>query len=300
MSLPVSIITVNFNGLAVTIQMLESLYKYTQTPFECIVVDNGSEKDEAAVIRQRFPQVVVVRSEKNLGFARANNLAMQQASGSYFLLLNNDTTVEEDILPPLLKRFTQSEKIGAVGPKIRFEGGTRPIQFAGYTPMTRISLRNQLIGCDQPDQGQFDTAMRTPAILGAAMMVSREATQKAGLLPETYFLYYEELDWCERIKEAGYELWYEPATTVFHKGSVTAGGKESPIRAYYQTRNRLWFARRNRAIPVRWLSYAFQIGISFPKECLRNLMQRKYRLIPYRTRGLIDFFAGRDTFLNKT
>lgn len=296
----VSIITVNYNGLEVTCEMLDSLYRHIHTPFECIVVDNGSTVDEAVIIGKRFPQAIVLRSNKNLGFAGANNLAMAHASARYFLLLNNDTTVEENILPPLLKRFARSERIGAVGPKIRFEGGERPIQFAGYTPMTPISLRNRLIGCDEPDKGQYNIAKRTPAILGAAMMVSKKVVEQVGMLPEPYFLYYEELDWCEQIGRAGFEMWYEPEVTVFHKGSVTAGGKESPVRVYYQTRNRLLYARRNRTAPQRWLSYLFQLAVSYPKECLRNLLQKRPELLIWRTRGIIDFVLNRDTFLNKS
>ncbi len=296
----VSIITVNFNGLEVTCQMLDSLYRHIHTPFECIVVDNGSVVDESVDIRKGFPMVISLRSEKNLGFAGANNLAMTHASGNFYLLLNNDTTVEEDILPPLLKRFTQSDRIGAVGPKIRFEGGDRPIQFAGYTSMTSISLRNRLIGCDEPDNGQYNTAKPTPAILGAAMMVSKEVVEKVGMLPECYFLYYEELDWCEQMGRAGFEMWYEPLVTVFHKGSVTVGGKESPVRVYYQTRNRLLYARRNRTIPQRWLSYLYQLAIVYPKECLRNLMHNRAELLIWRTRGIIDFLLNRDSFLNKS
>jgi len=296
----VSIISVNYNGLEVTCQMLDSLYRHIHTPFECVVVDNGSAVDESVAIGKRFPKVIALRSEKNLGFAGANNLEMARATGQFYLLLNNDTTVEEDILPPLLKRFAQSNRIGAVGPKIRFEGGDRPIQFAGYTPMTRISLRNRLIGCDEPDNGQYNTAKPTPAILGAAMMVSKEVVEKIGMLPERYFLYYEELDWCEHMSRAGFEMWYEPEVTVFHKGSVTAGGKESPVRVYYQTRNRFLYARRNRTIPQRWLSYLFQLAISYPKECLRNLLQKRADLLTWRTRGIIDFLLNRDTFLNKS
>lgn len=278
--------------------MLRSLYEHLKTPFQCIVVDNGSAINEAVSIQQQFPEVLVLRSEENLGFAGGNNLGMRHATGDYFLLLNNDTVIEEDILPALLSRFAQSERIGAVGPKIRYEGGLRPIQFAGYTSMSRISLQNHLIGCDEPDNGQYNVARRTPSILGAALMVSRKATEKAGLLPEMYFLYYEELDWCERIKEAGYELWYEPSATVFHKGSVSVGGKASPIRTYYQTRNRLYFAQRNISVPSRWLSYLFQIVFALPKKCLWYLMQGQKILIPYTLRGVVDFFLQRDTFLN--
>jgi GT2 family glycosyltransferase len=294
----VSIISVNFNGWEVTCQMLESLYRHLEHPFECIVVDNGSTRDESLLIGQAFPQVRVFRSEHNLGFAGANNLGMRMASGTHFLLLNNDTIVEEDILKPLLDRFRMSARTGAVGPKIRFEGAGRPIQFAGYTPMTRISIRNWLIGCDEPDLGQYDEPKRTPAILGAAMMVSREAVESSGLMPEVYFLYYEELDWCELIHRAGWEMWYEPAATVFHKGSVTVGGKESPVRAYYQTRNRLLFARRNRALCTRWLSYIFQVFLACPKECIRFGLRGRGDLIPFVLRGIRDFVLKKDSFLN--
>lgn len=292
----VSIITVNYNGLEITLEMISSLFSYIESPFEIIVVDNGSVKNEAEDIRKREPRAIVLRSETNLGFAGGNNLGMLHAKGDYFLLLNNDTIIEKDILPPLLHRFSFSEKIGAVGPKILFAQPPRLIQFAGYTPMSGILLRNNLIGYNKPDCGQYNIARPTPAILGAAMMVSRKAAEKAGYMPETYFLYYEELDWCERLKEAGFELWYEPDATVLHRGSVTAGGKESPLSVYYLTRNRLYYAQRNLKIPARWISYGFQIGIALPKECFKNLLAGKSDLIKVRLSGVKDFILRKDSF----
>jgi hypothetical protein len=162
--------------------------------------------------------------------------------------------------------------------------------------MSPITIRNQLIGYNEPESGQYNTPRKTSALLGAAMMVSRKAAERAGFMHEAYFLYYEELDWCERIKEAGFELWYEPGATVFHKGSIAVGGVESPLRIYYQTRNRLYFAQRNVRIPMRWLSYGFQLGIVFPKDCVKKIMNGNADLIKFHMMGIRDFFSKKDSF----
>ena len=116
-----------------------------------------------------------------------------------------------------------------VCPKIRFAWDNNPIQFAGYTPLSRITMRNRSIGFGEEDHGQYDAAHPTPYAHGAAMMVKREAIEKAGLMPECYFLYYEELDWSMMMRRAGYEIWYEPSTTIYHKESQTTG-QQSPLR----------------------------------------------------------------------
>ena len=177
--------------------------------------------------------------------------------------------------------------------KIRFFYPPRDIQFAGYTPMSRITLRNRLIGCDEPDRGQYDQARPTSAILGAALMVSRVAVEKAGLMPECYFLYYEEIDWCERIRKAGFELWYEPAVTVYHKGSVATGGRKGPIRTYFQARNRFLFAKRNIPGSIRWITYLYLLLIANPKESLSHLRQKNHLLISVQWRGVLDFFLNK-------
>jgi GT2 family glycosyltransferase len=112
---------------------------------------------------------------------------------------------------------------------MRFEWGNHPIQFAGYTPLSSITIRNRAIGCGEEDKGQYDTPHPTPYAHGAAMMVKREAIEKVGLMPECYFLYYEELDWSMMMTRAGYDIWYEPACTIFHKESQSTG-QNSPLR----------------------------------------------------------------------
>lgn len=232
----ISIISVNYNGFALTAAMIDSLRRHVTTPLEIVVVDNGSARDEAALLRERYPDIIVLRSDENLGFAGGNNLGIRAATGDCLLLLNNDTEVTDDTLHHLAETLDADPSIGAVCPKIRFWTPPQAIQFAGYTPLTRITLRNGLIGFGQPDDGSYDSPHETPYAHGAAMMVRREAVGKAGPMPEEYFLYYEELDWSERIREAGYRIVYDPRATVFHKESATTG-QQSPLRSYYLTRN---------------------------------------------------------------
>jgi GT2 family glycosyltransferase len=120
------------------------------------------------------------------------------------------------------------------------------------------------------------------------MMVSREAINKAGIMPTCYFLYYEELDWSMMIRRAGYDIWYEPASTIYHKESQTTG-QASPLRTYYITRNRLLLVRRNSPLPWRYLSYIYLIFVAGTKECVKNLTKQRYDLVKAVLRGLWHF-----------
>ena len=284
----ISIISVNYNGFTLTASMIDSLRRHVTTPLEIVVVDNGSARDEAALLRERYSDIVVLRSDENLGFAGGNNLGIRAATGDCLLLLNNDTEVTDDTLHHLAETLDADPSIGAVCPKIRFWAPPQAIQFAGYTPLTRITLRNGLIGFGQPDDGSYDSPHETPYAHGAAMMVRREAVGKAGPMPEEYFLYYEELDWSERLREAGYRIVYDPRATVFHKESATTG-QQSPLRSYYLTRNRLLFARRNRRGAARRLSIIYQLGVALPKSVAAALLHGRRDLAAAALRGCRDF-----------
>ena len=265
---------------------------------EVIVVDNASTQNEASIIEQRYPQVTVIRSSKNLGFAGGNNLGIQAAHGKYLFFINNDTLIEvrgkrlevRDLFQPLIDRLESSPKIGMVSPKIRFSWGTNPIQYAGYTPLSSITMRNRAIGCGEADNGQYDTPHPTPYAHGAAMMVKREVIDKVGLMPECYFLYYEELDWSMMIRRTGYDIWYEPACTIYHKESQ-ATGQNSPLKSYCMTRNRLLFAKRNICIPQRYLTYCYLIAIVALRDILKSLLCHRPDLAKATLKGLRDFFA---------
>ena len=286
-----SIITINYNGIKDTCELIETL-PLEDSSIEVIVVDNASKEDEASIIGQRYPQVKVIRSTKNLGFAGGNNLGIKAARGKYLFFLNNDTLLKHhtSAISLLINRLVSSPKIGAVCPKICFAWGDNPIQYAGYTPLSRITMRNRAIGCGESEHGQYDTSHPTPYAHGAAMMVKREVIEKAGLMPECYFLYYEELDWSMMIRRAGYDIWYDPAMTVFHKESQTTG-QQSPLRTYYITRNRLLFVKRNNLNATRYLSYIYLICIVACRDILKFSFQRRFDLAGATLKGIRDFFS---------
>ena len=270
---------------------------------EVIVVDNASNEDEATQIEQRYPQVTVIRSKENLGFAGGNNLGIQASHGKYLFFINNDTVFRgvghslTSYLLPLTSLLDSSERIGMVCPKIKFAWGNNPIQYAGYTPLSKITLRNSAIGCGEADNGQYDTPHPTPYAHGAAMMVKREVIDKVGLMPECYFLYYEELDWSMMIRRTGYDIWYEPACAIYHKESQ-ATGQNSPLKSYYMTRNRLLFAKRNISIPQKYLTYSYLIGIVALRDILKSLLHHRPDLAKATLKGLSDFINSQFSILN--
>ena len=286
-----SIITVNYNGLQDTCAMLDSIPAALPST-EVIVVDNASVNDEATALAQRYPHIKIVRSNENLGFAGGNNLGIKAAHGRYLYFVNNDTEFLPFNIEPLIARLESSEHIGMVCPKIRFFTSPRLIQFAGYTPLTSVTMRNHGIGCGDQDQGQYNTAHHTPYAHGAAMMVRREAVNKAGLMPEDYFLYYEELDWSMMIRRAGYEIWYEPASEIFHKESATTG-QNSPLRTYYIMRNRLLFVKRNSEGIRKLLSYIYIIGIVSLHDIVCHTLSGKHELSHATLHGVTDFIKGK-------
>ena len=281
-----SIITINYNGLKDTCELIDSI------PFnndlEVIVVDNASKEDEATIISKQYPYVKVIRSHQNLGFAGGNNLGIKEAKGDYILLINNDTYFKEFNLEPLIKRLESLDKIGVVCPKLRFAWGNNPIQFTGYTPLSPITLRNKAIGFGEEDKGQYEIAHPTPYAHGAAMLIKREAIEKVGLMPECFFLYYEEIDWSMMFTRAGFEIWYDPCCTVYHKESQTTG-QNSPLRTYYITRNRLLLVKRNYKGINKYLSYIYLIGIVGLRDILKYTFTRQTSLLKAVLKGLLDF-----------
>ena len=281
-----SIITINYNGLKNTCELIDSIP--FKNDLEVIVVDNASKEDEASIISNYNPQVKVIRSEQNLGFAGGNNLGINEAKGKYILLINNDTVFKDFNVEQLIKRLESSDKIGVVCPKLRFSWGTNPIQFTGYTPLSPITIRNQAIGFGEEDHGQYDTPHKTPYAHGAAMLIKRDAIDRVGLMPECYFLYYEELDWSMMFTRTGYEIWYDPACTVYHKESQTTG-QNSPLRTYYITRNRLLLVKRNYNGINKYLSYIYLIGLVATRDIIKYTFQGRFDLVKAVYKGVHHF-----------
>ena len=289
-SIDISIITVNYNGLLETCELIESLKKHPQKcSYEFIVVDNGSLQNEAEVLQKRYPNIRTIRSEKNLGFSGGNNLGIQVAVGKYLFLLNNDTIISDDSLVHLYETLDQSPRIAAVSPKIKFATSPRNIQFAGFTTLSKYTLRNHAIGFNETDHGQYNIPQPTNFLHGAAMMIKREVIKDIGLMPEIYFLYYEEMDWCSSMIRHGYQLWYNPYCTIYHKESCSTG-KSSSLKTYYLTRNRLLYTWRNRKGASLIIALLYQLFIANSKNIIVTLFRAKISQTKAILKGCIDFF----------
>jgi GT2 family glycosyltransferase len=265
----VSIITVNFNQPAVTEALLASIFSTTTlTDIEIIVVDNGSDHDPVPGWKTKYPEVLFIRSKANLGFAGGNNLGIAQAKGNYFFFVNNDTEFTPGLVEALTKALDENENIGMVSPKIRYFDQPDMLQYMGYTAMNYVTARNKCIGQFETDKGQYDDLTgETGYAHGAAMMVRKQCIEKAGPMAENFFLYYEELDWCDHIKKAGYQVWLITGALIYHKESVSVG-KNSALKEYFMNRNRILFIRRNAPIGSRILFYIYYTCIVAPRNVL--------------------------------
>jgi GT2 family glycosyltransferase len=273
----VSVITVNYNQSAVTCEFLASLRKATYPNLEIFVVDNASPNDNPEIIKEKYPEVILIKTKKNLGFAGGNNVAVEKAKGKYLLFINNDTEVEPGFLEPMVNLLEQDESIGMISPKIHYFHTPHTFQYAGFTPINHISIRNFAIGFGEIDRGQYDISCETGSIFGAAMLVPMRVIQKVGMMAEVFFLYYEEHDWAAHIKRAGYKLYYEGKSLVLHKESISTV-KDSPFQIYYLNRGRILYARRNSFGITGLLSMMYLYLLAWPKLSLGFILRNRWDL----------------------
>jgi GT2 family glycosyltransferase len=262
----VSIITINYNQAETTRQFLDSLACLAYPNYEVIVVDNGSVQVLREVVDPgQYAGVRVLRSEVNLGFTGGNNLGMTEARGDFFFIVNNDTELNPYLLDRLLEPFAADPAIGVVCPKIRFFAPPHHVQYAGYSAMNRYTGTARQLGEGEPDGPRFDRPGPTPFAHGCAMLVRRAVVNRVGRFAERFFLYYEELDWSQRITDAGYVIYYEPRAEILHKESVSVG-RGSPLRTYYLTRNRILWMRRHASPGQLAVFYGYFMVCVLPKH----------------------------------
>lgn len=268
----VSIVTINFNQSFVTEQLLASIQNTNTYPaLEIIVVDNASKQNPVPQWQEQYPNVTFIRSDKNLGFAGGNNLGIKAAKGDYLFLVNNDTEFTPGLVQTLVNVLDTHPKVGVVSPQINYFDQPKVVQYAGFTPMNYYTARNACIGQFEPDTGQYAYSTGpTGYAHGAAMMVKREAIDKAGLMAEHFFLYYEEMDWCDHIRRAGYQIWFEPAALIYHKESMSVG-KASGLKEYFMNRNRILFIRRNAPLAARLFFYPYFAMMVAPRNIISYL-----------------------------
>jgi len=268
----ISIITVNYNQPEATLALLQSIEQhYPKGNIEVIVVDNGSKVDCGKRFIDQRKDLIYIRSEQNLGFAGGNNLGLKRATGDLLFLVNNDTEFTAGLMETLSESLHADPRIGIVSPKILYYDEPTIIQYAGFTSMNFYTCRNKCIGQFEQDLGQYDHIVaETGFAHGAAMMITRKALQASGPMAENFFLYFEEMDWCERIKRAGFKVYVNTEASIFHKESLSVG-KNSALKEYFMNRNRLLFIRRNATLSQRIFFYFYFCSLVVPRNILNYL-----------------------------
>ena len=262
----VSFITVNYNGYRHTLNLLDTIFDTTLSfSYEVIVIDNGSNVNEFETLQIEYPEIRGIYHPENLGFAGGNNLGIDLARGEYLYFLNNDTLLPKEAgnqIEAMIKFCSGHPEVGGLSPKIMYNSLPHLIQFAGSTPLSTITIRNKQIGYQERDSGQYNTIKKIPYLHGAAMFVPKKVVAACGKLPTCYFLYYEELDWSCIISRQ-YQLYYFPKAVIYHLESATTE-KDSPLKAYYMSRNRIIFAFRQRHAWYKWFALAYLTFIATP------------------------------------
>jgi GT2 family glycosyltransferase len=287
----VSIITLTWNQTKVTCEFLESTRKLLYKNYEILVCDMGSDVDPTEEINAgNYPNTKVLRSEKNLGFTGGNNWGIRQSKGDFVFIVNNDTEVTPELLDVLVEPFYADPSIGVTCPKIRYFSKPDLIQYAGFNPINVYTGRTTSVGSMEIDKGQHDTPGYTHGAHGCAMMVKREVIDKVGMFPEKFFIYYEEWDWSARIIKAGYKIFYQPTGLIFHKESITMG-KQSALKVYYHTRNRILFMRRN-TNGLQFLAFmTFFMLFTAPKSAVKFAANRQFKHLGSFIRGTVWNFT---------
>jgi len=226
----ISVVILNFNTQLLTKVCIERLRQSALGTYsmEIILCDNASVDKTVEMVKREFPDVLVIQNKKNLGFAAGNNPGIKYAKGRYILLLNSDTEVRKTAIAEMITFMDRHPKAGAATCKLVLpDGRMDPACHRGFpTPWTSLTYlvkleklfpKTRLFGEYHQGYKDFSVAHEVDCISGAFFMVRRAVIADVGLLDEDYFMYAEDIDWAYRIKQAGWQIWFNPGVTVLHK-----------------------------------------------------------------------------------
>ncbi|WP_409405000.1 glycosyltransferase family 2 protein [Priestia megaterium] len=236
----VYIILLNYNGYKDTLECIASLENICYENYEILIVDNNSKDNSEAIIKEAYPQYRFIQTQENLGFAGGNNIGIHYAlenGAEYVCLLNNDTIVEPDFLTELVKTAKENEDAGIVGGIIHEYEEIDKIWYSGgyFSELKGKTIHEQRV-CE-------NSTKEVGFITGCLQLIHKDVIQKVGVLPEEYFIYYEDLDYCFQVKQAGYKLIVNNKAKIYHKCGGTAS-YVSPISVFYSNKNYYLFIRK--------------------------------------------------------
>ncbi len=255
----VDIILVSWNTRDLTLQCLDSLAD-SVSPYRMsvLVIDNASQDDSVISIEQQHPEVQLIRNTDNRGFAAANNQGIQAGQGRYVLLLNTDTIAHPQAIAKLISFADTHKRAGMIGPMLLNPDGSYQGSFAAQPTLlsellSATGLGVRIFGHWFPNYGPSKAAIAQQAgyIQGACMLVRREALDQVGLLDEQYFMYSEEPDWCYRMAQSGWEIWYTPDACITHYGGQSTRQRRHEMMVIlYRSKVRFFMKHRGKTYAV--------------------------------------------------
>ncbi len=250
-SLRTAIVILNWNGYDHLRRYLPSVTEFSSGT-EIVVADNGSTDASEALVHS-FPGVRWLPLPQNFGYAEGYNRALARVEADVFVLLNSDVRVTAGWLEPVLRRFRDNPRLGAAQPKLLADERPLEFEYAGASGGFLDALgypycRGRIFDTVEQDRGQYDEPVRIDWASGACLFVRTETFRGVGGLDGSYFAHMEEIDLCWRLRRAGYEVWVEPASTVYHLGGGTLQ-YASPRKTYLNFRNSLTTLFKNEALP---------------------------------------------------
>jgi len=274
MSFPsVACIVLSYNGKALCLQTLDSLFALDYPNFRVVVVDNGSSDGTAETIAEAWPQVLLLRVEHNRGISVGLNVGIRQAleaGDDYLLILNNDIEVRADFLREMVAVAEADPTIGAVGPKAYYYADRNRLWSAGGQLHFRQSITDER-GNRELDEGQYERTEEVDYVNGCAMLVPRRAQLDVGLWDSTFYVSVEDADWCMRAKKKGWRCYYAHRAVLWHMVSPTTGGYK-PGRTFETGRSTMLFVRKHAGV-LDWLSFLFFFLLAVPAAYVRELRQ---------------------------
>lgn len=248
----VGIVIVNYNAEKYQNDSIRSIKQMKYSNYEIIVVDNGSTDNSIKLLKEEFPEVIIIETNNNLGVAAGNNIGIRHAikrGAEYILLLNNDIELDKDLLRILVQKATKQT---ITVPKIYYFDKKRIIWSAGGK-VDWNEGRPYHIGIGCPDSSRFNHEQVVEIAPTCCMLIHKEVFKNVGLMDEKYFMYYDDTDFCIRANQRDFKILYLPTAKMWHKVSSSSGGEKSKVCQYYVSRNILYFMKKyKKNIGKKW------------------------------------------------
>lgn len=298
----VSVVILNYNGRHWLEKFLPACMQTTYPAVQWIIADNASTDNSAVYVKTHFPSVEWVQFDVNKGFAAGNNEAIPYCKGEYVVLLNSDVEVTPNWLEPLVKRMQANKDIAAIQPKIRAYHQKTHFEYAGACGgfLDRFGVpfcRGRIFQYCEEDKGQYEEAIPVFWATGACLLFRKSVWENIGGLDDTFFAHMEEIDWCWKVQLAGYQVWCEPQSVVYHVGGGTLA-MDNPKKVYLNFRNSLFMLYKNLPSYTLWLTI-FKRLLLDGLAGVHYLIKGKFRNIIAIIQAHWYFFRKVKTYRNK-